>query len=210
MIDNTLYLGAKSEDAKVICVFVHGRGQSPEMMQEHVINRLSVKDIAYVLPRAKNGSWYAARAVAALTEPTRSELETALTQIHPHMVASNPPVMLAGFSQGACVVIEYAMKYGPWNGALASFTGCRVGVESKDRPVHDLNGMPAYLTGADADPWIPVVAFAQAAGDLTKARARLRIDSFPGRPHEVSDTEINVFNEMLSCLANKQSVWNAA
>jgi phospholipase/carboxylesterase len=67
--------------------------------------------------------------------------------------------------------------------------------------------MPVYLSGADADPWIPVVAFSQAAGDLTKARARLRVDSFPGREHEVSDTEIGILSSMLRALIDGKPVW---
>jgi phospholipase/carboxylesterase len=206
MSNSMLYLGAKPEEAKVICVFVHGRGQSPEMMQEHVIRRLSVPGVAYILPRADNGTWYAARATAALTEPTRSELAAALDHVRLAMGEKNQPILLGGFSQGACLVIEYAMKFGPWNGALASFTGCRVGVEGKDRPIENLGGMPVYLSGADADPWIPVVAFAQAVGDLTKARARLRVDSFPGREHEVGDTEIGILSAMLRALIDGKPV----
>jgi phospholipase/carboxylesterase len=209
MANDSLHLGAKLLEAKLVCVFVHGRGQSPEAMQAHVINRLAAPNVAYVLPRAPMGQWYAARAVDRLTMATRSELTGSLEQLNRIVtsVPQNTPMLLAGFSQGACLVIEYAMKYGPWNGALASFTGCRVGVESDERPISDLEGMPVYLTGADADPWIPSWAYGQAAENLSRARARLRSDVFPGRPHDVSDDEIAVFNEMLISLANKQIPW---
>jgi phospholipase/carboxylesterase len=207
MTDGTLYLGAKPEDAKVICVFVHGRGQSPEMMQEHVISRLSETGVAYILPRAVNGSWYAARAVDALTETTNTQLSSALVRIHGLMNTHAKPMMLGGFSQGACVVIEYAMKYGPWNGALVSLTGCRVGVQKDDRPIVNLDGLPTYLTGADADPWIPAQAYGEAAQALSLARARLRSDVFPGRAHEVSDTEIGVFGTMLQALISGKPIW---
>jgi phospholipase/carboxylesterase len=207
MTDGTLYLGAKPEDAKVICVFVHGRGQSPEMMQEHVISRLSETGVAYILPRAGNGSWYAARAVDALTETTNTQLSSALVRIHGLMNTHAKPMMLGGFSQGACVVIEYAMKYGPWNGALVSLTGCRVGVQKDDRPIVNLDGLPTYLTGADADPWIPAQAYGEAAQALSLARARLRSDVFPGRAHEVSDTEIGVFGTMLQALISGKPIW---
>jgi phospholipase/carboxylesterase len=207
MTDGTLYLGAKPEDAKVNCIFVHGRGQSPEMMQEHVISRLSVTGVAYILPRAGNGTWYAARAVDALTETTNTQLSSALVRIHGLMNTHAKPMMLGGFSQGACVVIEYAMKYGPWNGALVSLTGCRVGVQKDDRPIVNLDGLPTYLTGADADPWIPAQAYGEAAQALSLARARLRSDVFPGRAHEVSDTEIGVFGTMLQALISGKPIW---
>jgi phospholipase/carboxylesterase len=208
MSDSPLQLGAHVSDAKVICIFVHGRGQSPEAMQDHVIARLNVADIAVILPRASSGSWYAARAIDALTVATRSELSAALSQVN-DIVRALPqkPIMLAGFSQGACLVLEYAMKFGPWNGALASFTGCRVGVVGDDRPIASLKGLPTYLTGADADPWIPTKAYGEAAQDLARAGARLRSDIFPGRDHEVSDTEIAMFKNMLAALSAGAPLW---
>jgi phospholipase/carboxylesterase len=208
----TLHLGAKLTEAKVACVFVHGRGQSPEAMQDHVISRLTARDVAFILPRAKSGSWYTARGIDPLTDTTRHEIESSLSQLELIIktIPNNIPLLLAGFSQGACLLTEYALKNGPWHGALACFTGCRVGVASDVRPIADLNNLPIYLTGADADPWIPVDYFSQAAGYFSKARARLRVDSFPGRSHEVNNTEVLMLDHMLVALANSKPLWQGA
>ena len=64
-----------------------------------------------------------------------------------------------------------------------------------------LAALPVYLTGGDADPWIPVSAFAEAAAAVGGAHARLRADLFPGRGHEVSAAEIAVLDAMLADLA---------
>lgn len=53
--------GADPVGAKALCVFVHGRGQTPEEMVDHVIRYLP-QDVADTLPRAAGKSWYAARA----------------------------------------------------------------------------------------------------------------------------------------------------
>lgn len=205
-----LTMGVPLAKAQVICVFVHGRGQSPEAMQESVIQHLSAQGVAYILPRAPNGSWYDARAVDALTDDTRTALAGSLAQIdglvsaahtaHPHI-----PMVIGGFSQGACLALEYAFSNGPWNGALAAFTGCRVGTVSDDRPAKPLETLPVYLTGSDADPWIPLAAFADAAHALGRARARVRADIFPGRAHEPSPAEIAVLNTVLAELASGQT-----
>ena len=47
-----LLLGAAPEEALVHCVFIHGRTQSPEDMQEQVVSRLRTKGVSFVLPRA--------------------------------------------------------------------------------------------------------------------------------------------------------------
>ena len=64
-----------------------------------------------------------------------------------------------------------------------------------------LGGMPVILTGADADPWIPLAAFVEAVGDLGRAGARLRAELFPGRSHEVSRPEGRMLADLLSDLA---------
>ena len=211
-----LLRGEPLQSADVVCVFVHGRGQSPELMDEAVIRRLTTAGVAYVLPRAPTGAWYAARAVDPLTEQSRGQLTASLEHvkaaIHAACGQARPgtPLLLAGFSQGACLVLEYALKFGPWAGALASLTGCRVGVSTDERPLSDLAGVPVYMTAADADPWIPVSNWAEAAEAMAKAKARLRADFFPGRGHEPSPPEIIVLDKMLAALAARKPLWQEA
>ena len=55
--DGTLRLGPNGSEAKVICVFVHGRGKSPGEMQSHVVARLSAPSVTFILPRAPRVPW---------------------------------------------------------------------------------------------------------------------------------------------------------
>ncbi|MBN9024144.1 MAG: phospholipase, partial [Rhizobiales bacterium] len=61
-------------------------------------------------------------------------------------------------------------------------------------------GVPFYRSGGDADPWIPVSAFADAARTLGSKGASLRADLFPRRGHEVSDAEIAMLGTILADL----------
>jgi phospholipase/carboxylesterase len=210
MTPNTtpLLRGATLQNAAVVCVVTHGRGQSPEQMDEHIVARLRAENVAYILPRAASGSWYDARAVDALTAKTSDQLANSLSQLQQAaaMTPSTVPLVMAGFSQGACLTLEYGFAFGPWRGGMASFTGCRVGLATDTRPRSDLDALPVYLSGADKDPWIPLPAHANAALELAAARARLRTDVFPGRAHEVSDAELSVLDKMLNQLASGQEV----
>ena len=212
MADSALRIGPAADSAQAVCVFVHGRGQTPEMMQAHVLSRLSLPDVAFILPRAASGSWYQARAIDALSPATARELGASLEAIRQIMeiVPQGKPLMLAGFSQGACLVIEYSLKFGPKMNGLASLTGCRVGVATDARPLSDLAGLPVYLSGSDRDPWIPATAFGEAAADLATAKARLRSDVFPGRSHEVSNDEIAVLDNMIKALVKGVEPWRLA
>lgn len=205
-----LHTGADLAGARVVCVLVHGRGQSPEAMLDHVVRHLPLDDVAWVLPRAPGGSWYAARAVDPLTEATRAELGTALSGLAKVITGvraqTDRPLVLAGFSQGACLSLEHACTGHAPADVVVAFTGCRVGQPADDRPRALPYGLPVYLTGGDADPWIPVAAFAEAAADLGTQGAALRCDLFPGRPHEVSAPERAMLASVLTALAHDRPV----
>ena len=206
--ETPLLLGAPPGEALVHCIFIHGRTQSPEDMAEQVIARLTATEgIAFILPRAPGNSWYGARATEALTDVTREQLQRSVDHVRglvdrlPRDAAQPPPLVIGGFSQGACLALEYAMRHGPWQGAMVNLTGCRVGTPACERPFADLDCLPVYLTGSDRDAWIPVDAFASAAEALARARARLRCDILPDRAHEVSAAEIAVFDTILAGVA---------
>ena len=194
-------LGVPTSRAKVRCVFVHGRGQSPEEMEAAVIRRLTCPDVHYVLPRAGDGVWYRARAVDPLTIETREELGQSARDLAALVAGMAGPVVLAGFSQGACLSLETVFTGEVVPAAVVAFTGCRVGTVGCARPGRLVAGVPVYLSGGDADPWIPVSAFAEAVGALGAAGAALRADVFPGRGHEVSDAEVAVLDAVLADVA---------
>lgn len=206
---DVLHTGLAVQEARVTCVFLHGRGQSPEAMLDHVVQHVP-GDIAWLLPRAPGSSWYAARAIDPLTDTTKAELAAALigvTDVIAQARSQSPrPVVLAGFSQGACLSLEHTFSGASPADAVLAFTGCRVGTATDQRPAALLRELPVYLSGADADPWIPVAAFADAASELALAGAALRTDIFPGRPHEVSPAERAMLASVLSSLAEDRPV----
>jgi phospholipase/carboxylesterase len=108
---------------------------------------------------------------------------------------------LAGFSQGACLSLEHAFSGKAAPDAVVAFTGCRVGLAGDARPTALPRNLPVYLSAGDADPWIPVAAFAEAMSELGQGGARLRADVFPARAHEVSRAEIAMLDAILADLA---------
>ena len=205
-VADILTLGVDPGKAKVLCVFVHGRNWTPEETEAAILRRLSAADVAYVLPRAGGKTWYNARAIDPLTDATRADLAASLgglaTVISDLRRASGEvPLVLAGFSQGACLSLELAFTGRASPDAVVAFTGCRVGVASDARPDALPPRLPVYLSAGSADEWIPVQAFAEAVAELGRTEARLRCDVFPGRPHEVSDAEIAMLDSVLTDLA---------
>src|SRR5690606_1281473 len=106
------------------------------------------------------------------------------------------------FSQGACLSIEYVCLGAAPPEALVALTGCRVGTDQCDRPDAAPAELPIYLSGSDADPWIPLGAMMVAAHNLGRRGTRIRTDVFPGRPHEVCDAEIAMLQSALDDLVH--------
>ncbi len=200
-----LRAGAPLAQALVVCVFVHGRGQSPEDMLTHVISKLQTPGVGYLLPAAPGGSWYSARAIDPLSGETRAQLGQSLRSLEEalQLAAREAPgarVALAGFSQGACLCLEYILAHATKLAGVCLFTGCRVGAP-RDAASAALAGLPVYASCGDADAWIPLSAFTQALEQLASSGARLRAEIFPGRAHEVSQSECAALDAMLASAA---------
>lgn len=199
-------LGVAADSAGVLCILLHGRNQTPDDMEVAVVRHLLTPDVAFALPVAAEKCWYNALAVAPLDARTRAELAASLADLAALVAtlraeAPSTPLVLAGFSQGACLSLEHAFTGAAVPEAVVALTGCRVGVASDERPARVAPGLPVYLSAGQDDPWIPLSAFAQAAVELGQGGAMLRADVFAGRPHEVSDAEIAMLDCVLSDLA---------
>jgi predicted esterase len=187
--------------ARILCVLVHGRGQTPDDLSPLAEAAREVQ-ARVVMPVAEGKSWYMARAADPLMPETGAQLAASLEVLHRAVLAAHDPalpVLLAGFSQGACLVAEYLMRVGGADGACI-LTGARVGSDG-GLPVRAQRGVPVYLTGSDADPWIPLASFEALARDLHRAGARLRCDMLPGRAHAISVPEVAAFAGMAEALA---------
>lgn len=210
-----VFAGASRTAAKVTCIVVHGRGQTQQDMLDLVVSRVTTSDVRFVLPKSDGPGWYLARAVDPLTDDTRRQMQDGIDRITALIAAERAaapevPVLLCGFSQGACLAVEVVMRHPGIAAAACLFTACRVGAGTDDLPVAALNGLPVYTSCGDADPWIPATAHHHMIADLTRAGARVRADMFPGRPHEVTDTEIAALSDMLHAMIRGAAIWDAA
>ncbi|NDV02400.1 alpha/beta hydrolase [Pseudoroseicyclus tamaricis] len=193
--------GTPVGEAQALCVFLHGRGQSTADMVDMVCGRLDAPGVHFILPKSPRPAWYDAKAVDPLTGEATAQLEEGLQIVRGLMdeareAADGRPLLIGGFSQGACMTTEYLMRGGKADAAIA-LTGCRVGAVQDDLPQANLSGLPIYATDSDDDPWIPLWAFQKSVHDFAKGGARLRMDIVPGREHGVADCEIAALSEML-------------
>ena len=160
---------------------------------------LEIGGTRWIAPYADNGLWYPGR----FMEPLASN-EPFLTRSveRCHRLVSDAgeagrlepsQIFIVGFSQGACIAVEYALRHPGCCGAIVVFSGCLMGPPGTEwRPAGgaNLRGLHVFITGSDRDEWIPEQQSRDAAHILTELGADVDLRIYPSRPHIVSDLEL--------------------
>lgn len=181
-----------------------------------LVDHLTAPGIHFVLPRAPENTWYEAKGNAPLTADTRAQIAAAIAQVARDIdeaAGNGAParrLVIGGFSQGACLTLEYAMERGRWPGAACCLTGFRVGGAGDMRPVSELTDFPVYLSNGARDPFITLPEFAATLEELGQSGARVRCDLFPRQAHVMSRPEIAMFDDMLEAVASGREPFEAA
>jgi phospholipase/carboxylesterase len=192
--------GKPAANAKAALILIHGRGASASDIMR-LAGQLNVNDMAIYAPQATNNSWYPYSFMAPVSanEPALTSAIDIIDQTVSQAVAdgiSADKIYFAGFSQGACLTLEYitrnAMRYG---GAVA-FTGGLIG-EELDLANYkgDFNGTPILITTGDPDPHVPVSRVEESAEILKGLNANVTLKIYKGRPHTISFEELSLADQ---------------
>lgn len=190
-----LAAGAPPGEASGALVLVHGRGGSAEDILG-LADALGRPDLAVLAPRAAGNTWYPQSFLAPVeaNEPGRSSGLAVLESIVSELAASGIPsdrVILAGFSQGACLTLEYVARHPRRYGAVAGLTGGLIGPPgSLGGYEGSLEGTPVFLGSGDPDPHVPWARVEETAEILGRLGADVELERYPGRPHTVSEDEL--------------------
>jgi phospholipase/carboxylesterase len=179
-------------------VLLHGRGRSPEEMVDLAGHMANLDRIRWLVPAADGGSWYPRR----FTEPvTLNEpfLSQAVEKCHSGIVEASEggrlmPERIAavGFSQGACLAIEYVLRHPGCCGSLIAFTGGFMNQRGPDSKIlgTSLAGLRVLITGSDVDEWVPEKSTRETARILSELGAEVTLRIYSGRPHLVNEDEL--------------------
>lgn len=202
--------GAPLSRAKAVVVMAHGRGADAEGMLS-LAEALAQPDLAYFAPQAAGRSWYPHSFLApiARNEPFLSsaiqELDSLLGQL---AMKGFPParVVLLGFSQGACLVLEYAARHAQRYAGLVGLSGGLIGPEGMSRDyAGGLAGTPVFLGCSDADPHIPLARVRETARVLGRLGGAVAERIYPGVSHGINDDEIRYVRGLVARLAEPKS-----
>lgn len=205
---NAATAGASPGGARAACVLVHGRGGSPEDMLSlagEIERRIESpgSGIAWVAPRAEGGSWYPFGFMEPL-ERNRPALDRALETVRATVAdleANGVPaerIVLIGFSQGGCLVTEFAAREARRYGGVVGLSGGLIGPPGTPRDyAGSLDGTPVFLGCSDADPHIPEARVRETAETLAGLEGRVTARIYPGMGHTVNEDEIDAVASMI-------------
>jgi predicted esterase len=189
-------------EAAAAVVMVHGRGATAESILE-LAREFGRPDLAYVAPQAAGYTWYPYSFMAPMpqNEPGLSSglarIGEVLALLEEEGIAPERTVLL-GFSQGACLSLEYAARNARRYGGVAGLSGGLIGPPGTPRAYEgSLAGTPVFLGCSDRDPHIPRERVDETAEVMGKMGAEVTERIYPGLGHTVNEDEIEFVRGIL-------------
>ena len=188
-------LGASLEEAKGAFILVHGRGASAESILE-LGPLIGGEEFTYLAPQAAGHTWYPHSFLAPLeqNEPGISSGLLAINALIKQVEASGIPserILLGGFSQGACLVSEYAARNPKRYGGLCVFSGGVIGPLGMERAyTGSLDNTPVFIGCSDKDFHIPLERVNETADVFEAMGAEVNKKIYPDMGHTIIKDEI--------------------
>jgi phospholipase/carboxylesterase len=201
-----LQLGAPLNEAGRAMILLHGRGGSAEDILS-LSQALGGPEFAYLAPQAANHTWYPYSFLAPL-EQNEPYLSSALDRVESIVQLAQGAgiapenIVVAGFSQGACLATEFVARHPRRYAGLIAFTGGLIGPPGSDLTYPGiLAGTPAFFGSGDPDPHVPWLRVQLSAEVLKQMGADVAAHRYPGMPHTVTPNEIETARQHVGILS---------
>jgi phospholipase/carboxylesterase len=187
-------------------ILVHGRGDSASGILQ-LADVLPVTGMAYFAPQASGHTWYPNRFLAPIqtNEPWLSSALAGLGDLLSQIDASSVPVwrtVLLGFSQGACLALEFAVRHPRRFGGLVGLSGGLIGPPGTTWPrAGSIDGTPVFLGCSDVDSHIPASRVHESADVLRAIGGQVTTVLYPGMDHTITREEIDEVTRLIAPLA---------
>jgi phospholipase/carboxylesterase len=190
-----LTAGRKLPDAAAAVILVHGRGASAEDIL-NLGQEFDRPELAYLAPQAAGNSWYPYSFLAPIqqNEPWLTSALNKLAQLVgdiSHAGIAREKIILAGFSQGACLASEFVARNAARYGGLIVFSGGLIGPPGTEfRYAGELGGTPAFFGGGDPDAHVPWQRVQESASVLSALGAEVLLRRYARMGHTINQEEL--------------------
>jgi phospholipase/carboxylesterase len=197
--------GDPLEQTHVAMILLHGRGATAASMLK-LAAQWNQPDFTYLAPQAAGNSWYPNSFLAPLAsnEPFLSSALTLVEDVLERIAqAGIPPerTMLCGFSQGACLALEFAIRHARRYGGVVGLSGGLMGLDDTPRNyVGSLAGTPVFLGYGDLDPHIPQERVRLSDEVLRRLGGEVTMRLYRGMGHTINEDEMEMVRQMMGSL----------
>jgi predicted esterase len=200
--------GPKPADARLTIILVHGRGASAEDILA-LAGEFQPNDVAYLAPQAAGNTWYPKSFLAPIAEnePFMSSAFGVLSRLVDtlnHDGVESRRIGFLGFSQGACLSLEYAARHAARYAAVFGLSGGLIGPPGTPRDyAASFDGTPVFLGCSDIDAHIPLERVRESADVFRRMDATVDERIYPRMGHTVNSDEIDAVNQLLRSPASQ-------
>jgi len=187
--------GPAPANARLTVILVHGRNAAAANIME-VARALRLSDVAFIAPNAAGNTWYPNSFLApvASNEPGMSSGFGVLSRLVESLIDQGVPshrIALLGFSQGACLTLEFAARHPRRYAGVFGLSGGLIGPPGARREyAGSLGGTPVFLGCSDVDAHIPLERVHETAAVFERLGARVDEQIYAGMGHLVNADEI--------------------
>jgi phospholipase/carboxylesterase len=195
--------GAKPENAQAGMILIHGRGAGADDMIG-LAAAFGTDRVAYIAPQAAGKVWYPESFMAPgdLNQQGISSAFEVITEVIETMEAAGlarEKIMLLGFSQGACLVSDYAARYPGRYGGVFALSGGLIG-QTLSRAEYNgsLERTPVFFGCSDVDYYIPKERVEESARIMEDLNADVTMRLYTGMSHTVNEDEIEFVRSVIA------------
>ena len=196
--------GVELPAARAAMILLHGRGATAEDIMT-IASEVHQPGWAYLAPQAAGNTWYPNPFTAPLeaNEPYLSAALDMLSRLVERVEARVPAqrMILLGFSQGACLTLEWAARNARRYGAVVGLSGGLIGPDGSPREYPGgFDHTPVFLGCSDIDPHIPMPRVVEAGEVFKRMGAAVTVRFYPGMGHMVGVEELASIRELASSI----------
>jgi phospholipase/carboxylesterase len=200
-----LVAGEPLESARAAMIMVHGRGATAHDILSLTAD-LHQPGFAYLAPQAAGNTWYPNSFLAPIpsNEPGLSSGLAVIASILEQLAVANisaERTIILGFSQGACLSLEYVARNARRYGGVVGLSGGLIGPDGTPRDYPgSLAGTPVFLGCSDVDPHVPKERVQQSAEVLQRLGGNVTARLYPRMGHTVNRDELRFVQTMMAAL----------
>ena len=201
-MSNWIQTGLPLSESKKAIILLHGRGATAESIVS-LADYLELADFSIFAPQAAQRTWYPYGFMAS-DEGNLSALNSSLQQVcllFQFLIENGKApeqIYVMGFSQGACLSLEFAALNAQKLGGVVAFTGGLIGEKLEEKKYSgDFQGTPILLSSSVHDMHVPAQRINDSAQLLQKMGAEVSLKFFEDELHTIRPEELTWVNQTL-------------